>query len=238
MMRDELETLYHQPSPNPIRTISSETYRFTIHIQNHCSWSERKPHKITQEWFCAAKVKYFLRNPLGIPFSVCLLTSWWCLREWVSHGASIPRPQECQSFRSCDALPCSCHALPVPQNHFFPALPSHLPLLAAQQEEGRRPFCLIRCGWVGGWAVEHVQFSGTLVFRYVTVNCSTGLWVIMLSYLGAGWNVSHVDSLLFLLIGSFYDTYFIECNMQYFMYISLYISILQLWCCWGKQVGD
>ena len=29
MMRDELETLYHQPSPNPIRTISSETYSFT-----------------------------------------------------------------------------------------------------------------------------------------------------------------------------------------------------------------
>ena len=29
MMRDELEMVYHQPSPNPIRTISSETYRFT-----------------------------------------------------------------------------------------------------------------------------------------------------------------------------------------------------------------
>ena len=149
--------------------------------------------------------------------------SWWCLREWVSHGASIPRPQECQSFRSCDALPCSCHALPVPQNHFFPALPSHLPLLAAQQEEGRRPFCLIRCGWVGGWAVEHAQFSGTLVFMYITVNCSTGLWVIMLSYLGAGWNVSHVYSLLLLSIGSFNDTCFIERNICNILCIFPYI---------------
>ena len=29
MMRDELERLYHQPSPNPIKTINSETYSFT-----------------------------------------------------------------------------------------------------------------------------------------------------------------------------------------------------------------
>ena len=111
--------------------------------------------------------------------------------EWVSHGASIPRPQECQSFRSCPLLPCS---VPRPTN-FFPSLPSHLLFLFHLTPGKKRQGSLFVSSGVGG---EHTQLSGILVYRYTYYTgilvCIVNWYIGMLVYSTySGWMVEHTQ---------------------------------------------
>ena len=121
--------------------------------------------------------------------------------------------------------PKIAHALPVPF-FSFPAFSSALLVATDAQQEGtRRPFCLIRCGWVSilsylvHWCTDILVyqftglpsylFTGILVYLYtgklvcwytqVSILVYWGGWFsIILSYLVAGWNVSRTYSLLLL----------------------------------------
>ena len=129
---------------------------------------------------CIISFSLFMRNPLDISLSVYLHTSWWCL-SWVGLSRRIyPTPPRvsvipllpCPAF----ALAQDCHALPVP---FFscPAFSSALLVRTnAQQERTRRPFCLIRCGWVSILSYLVHWCNDILVYCLYCYNCILVYW--------------------------------------------------------------
>ena len=84
------------------------------------------------------------------------------------------------------------------------------------------------------WYTQHTRVDG---------------WVSILSYLGAGWNVSRTYSLLFLPAAMLWNIqrYFFRIALSFQIIIQVWLlrqncvcfDIITLWeCCWGKQVGD